>query len=121
MQTFKLASAVLVSLALTVPVAGQTREKKVTEKDFPVLVKEASEAFDTKEFARSVARLRAAIQVAMLELEKVVIDADNALLVLESREFPFEFATGAMSVEITIEPHFEQKLVAEISKQKLKL
>ncbi len=70
MKPSTLVSAVLVSLALSIPVAAQTREKKVTEKDFPALVKEASVAFDSKQFSRSLDRLRAAMRVAMLALER---------------------------------------------------
>lgn len=56
-----------------------------------------------------------------LSEKKVVVDSENGLQVVESRLFPFDLAAGAVSVEVAIEHHFQDKLVAEISKQTLKL
>lgn len=52
---------------------------------------------------------------------KFVIDSENGIKVLETRQFPFDPVAGAKKLEVTVEHHFKDKLVAQIIKQTLDL
>ena len=51
--------------------------------------------------------------------KKINVNSENGLMVEESREFPLELAAGVASVEVAIEHHFMDKLVATIKTHKL--
>jgi hypothetical protein len=66
-------SCVLLFVNFAAPCAAQTREKKTSEKDFPVVVKEASEAFEAKKHSLAIDKLQAALQIAIEALQKEVL------------------------------------------------
>jgi hypothetical protein len=53
--------------------------------------------------------------------DKVVVDSENGLKVLETRQFPFKLAAGAKKVEVRIEHHFDGNKVADVKLQTLDL
>lgn len=53
--------------------------------------------------------------------DQLVIDAENGLKILETRAFEFELADGATKVDIVVQHHFQDALVADIHKQTLEL
>lgn len=57
----------------------------------------------------------------ILAKDKFVVDSENVLEVLKSLEFQLKNANAAVGVEIVIQHHFMDKLVADIKKTKLKL
>lgn len=66
-------SGALLLVSLAAPCAAQTREKKVGEKDFPALVKDASSAFEAKKHSLAIDKLQAALQIAIEALQKEVL------------------------------------------------
>ncbi len=56
-----------------------------------------------------------------LAKHKAMIDSSNTLSAPEVRAFPFPLADGAKKIEVRVEHHFNNKLVADIKKQTIDL
>ena len=53
--------------------------------------------------------------------KKFVIDSENELKVLETRQFPYDPAAGAKKLEVTVEHYFMDRLVAQVIKKTIDL